>query len=79
MICIAITAAAHEAIAATLPRGSVGYEKQPSPNGQNFIWFERLALNHLDALRRQREGYSEVILRVAQIESSRPGRKRKRS
>jgi hypothetical protein len=34
MIRIAITAAAHEAIAATLPFGSVGYEAKRSADGQ---------------------------------------------
>jgi hypothetical protein len=79
MIRIAITPAAYEAISATLPLGSVGYEAKRSDQGDYFVWLERLALSRLDALRQPGEGYSEVILRVAQIEASRPGRRRGRS
>jgi hypothetical protein len=76
MIRIAITAAAYDAIAATLPLGSVGYEAKRSADGGYFIWLERRALHRLDALRQPGEGYSEVILRMARIEASRPGRRR---
>jgi hypothetical protein len=41
-----------------------------------LIWLERRALDRLDALRQPGEGYSEVILRMAEIEASHPGRKR---
>jgi len=78
MVRIAITEAAYDAIATTLPLGSMGYEKQPSADGQVFIWLERRALDHLDALRQPGEGYSDVILRMAEIEASRPGRRRGR-
>jgi hypothetical protein len=43
MIRIAITAAADEAIAATLPLGSVGYETKRTEKGEIFIWLERRA------------------------------------
>ena len=79
MIRIAITAAAHEAISSALPFGSVGYEAKRGEDRQIFLWLERRALDRLDALRHPGEGYSEIILRMAQIEASRPGRKRKRS
>jgi hypothetical protein len=78
MIRIAITAAAYEAMAATLPLGSVGYETKLSDDGRIFIWLEKGALSLLDALRQPGEGYSEVILRMAQIEASRPGPQRGR-
>ena len=74
-----ITAAAYEAIATTLPFGSVGYEAKRGEDRQIFLWLERRALDRLDALRHPGEGHSEIILRMAQIEASRPGRKRKRS
>ena len=41
MIRISITAAAFEAIAATLPFGSVGFEQEPDAKGERIIWLER--------------------------------------
>ena len=38
MIRIAITAEAFEAIAGTLPLGSVGYERESTATGGYFIW-----------------------------------------
>jgi hypothetical protein len=76
MIRIAITAAAYEVVTATLPFGSVGYDAEVTPTGERFIWLEKEALSKLDALRQPGEGYSEVILRMAQIEASKPGRRR---
>ena len=40
MIRITITAAAFEAIAATLPLGSVGYEAEANERGERLIWIE---------------------------------------
>jgi hypothetical protein len=40
MIRISITVAAFEAIASTLPLGTVGYESEPSPKGERWIWLE---------------------------------------
>ena len=48
MIRIAISQAAFDAIASTLPLGSVGYEDGPSVNGERLI---RLAPNVVDRLR----------------------------
>jgi hypothetical protein len=76
MIRIAITAAAFDAVAETLPFGSTPYEAKPTADGGYFIWLEKGSLARLDALRRPGEGYSEVILRMAEIEASRPGRRR---
>jgi hypothetical protein len=78
LIRIAITAAAYDAIAATLPLGSVGYEAKRTDHGGVLIWLERRALDRLDALRHPGEGYSEAILRMAQVEASRPERRRRR-
>ena len=74
MIRIAITAAAYEAIAATLPLGSVGYEAKRSDQGEYLIWLHKRALSRLDARREPHEGFSEVVLRLAEIKASRPGR-----
>ena len=70
------TQAAFEAITETLPFGSARYEAKPSADGGRFVWLERFALSKLDALRHPCEGYSEIIIRLAEIEASRPGRKR---
>ena len=78
MIRIAITQAAYEAIAATLPLGSVGYEAQRTDKGERLIWLEERWLDKLKAMRGPGDSYSGVILRTAEIEASRPGRRRGR-
>ena len=50
MIRIAITQAAFEAISATLPLGSVGYEG-PSVNGEYLIWLAPNVVNRLRDMR----------------------------
>jgi hypothetical protein len=56
VIRIAITQAAFDAIASTLPLGSVGFEAEFTADGGRFIWLARLALSKLDAIRRTRRG-----------------------
>jgi hypothetical protein len=63
MIRIAITQAAFEAIASTLPFGSVGYENQINERGER--WLERAVIDRLNHLRGPGESYSDVILRIA--------------
>jgi hypothetical protein len=50
MIRIAITEAAFEAIAATLPLGSVGYEAERKASGGYFIWPDQATVNKLTFL-----------------------------
>ena len=69
MIRIAITPAAFEAIAASLPFGSVGVEREPDANCERWIWPEPL-VDRLAALRGPGESYSDVILRLLETESS---------
>jgi hypothetical protein len=69
MIRIAITQAAYDAIAATLPLGSVGYEAQRSADGQIFIWLDEGAVNRLKMLRGKGESYSDVIFRLKRVVS----------
>jgi hypothetical protein len=45
MIRIAVTPAAFDAVADTMPLGSVGYEPEVAANGQRLIWVERIALD----------------------------------
>jgi hypothetical protein len=62
---ISITAAAFEALAATMPLGSVGYEPEPNAKGERWIWLEPRFVDRLRALCGPGESYSDVILRTA--------------
>ena len=64
MIKIAISAEAFEAIARTLPLGSVGYENKTDEQGQRLIWLDRAMVDRLRAMRGPGESYSDVILRL---------------
>jgi hypothetical protein len=65
MIRIAITVAAFEAIAQTLPLGSVGYEAEANDRGERTVWLEEAWVDRLGAMRGPGESYSDVILRLA--------------
>jgi hypothetical protein len=65
MVRIAISQAAFDAIAATLPLGSMGYENETNEKGERLIWLERRWLDRLNSHRRAGESYSDVILRLA--------------
>ncbi len=67
MIRIAISPAAYDAICATLPLGSVACEPQLNDCGERLIWLEQTWVNRLGAMRRQRESYSDVILRLVEM------------
>ena len=58
MIRIAITEAAFEAIARTLPLGSVSYEAEDNERGQKLIWLDDAMADRLGAMRRPSESYS---------------------
>jgi hypothetical protein len=77
VIRISITSAAFDAIATTLPLGSVGYEPQRTAEGGYFIWIERTWLNKLEALRQPGEGLSETIIRLVATEAG--GRPRRQA
>jgi hypothetical protein len=65
MVRIAITQAAFEAIARTLPLGSVGYENKIDQGGNRLIWLDQAVVDRLRSLRGAGESYSDVILRLA--------------
>ena len=65
MVRIAITQAAFDAIAKTLPLGSVGYENVTNEKGERLIGLDRAVVDRLGAMRRPGEDYSDVILRLA--------------
>jgi hypothetical protein len=62
---IAISQAAFEAIARTLPFGSVSFENAADEHGLRYIWLEHRWLDRLNSYRRPDDSYSDVILRVA--------------
>jgi hypothetical protein len=64
MIRIAITQAAFDAIAATLPVGSVGYENETNERGERYVWLAPNVVDRLRAMRGPGESYSEAILRT---------------
>ena len=64
MIRISITTAAFEAIAATLPLGSVGFELEVDARGERLVWVETAVVDKLSALRGPGESHSDVILRL---------------
>ena len=64
MVRIAISQAAFDAIAKTLPLGSVGYENATNEKGERLVWLERSVVDRLRSLRGPGESYSDVILRL---------------
>ena len=65
MIRIAITQAAFDAIAATLPLGSMSYENHVNERGERYVWLPPNVVDRLRAMRGPGESYSDVILKLA--------------
>ena len=65
MLRIAITAEAFDAIAVTLPLGSVGYERERTATGGYSIWLDSSSADKLFAEQCQGEDVSDTILRLA--------------
>jgi hypothetical protein len=65
MIRIAISQAAFEAIARTLPLGSVSFENKTDEHGNRLVWLDRAIVDRLRAMRGPSGSYSDVILRLA--------------
>jgi hypothetical protein len=65
MVRIAISVEAFEAIARTLPLGSVGYENATNDRSERLIWLEPTVLADLKAMRGPGESFRDVILRIA--------------
>jgi hypothetical protein len=60
MVRIAITQAAFEAIARTLPLGNVAFENKIDENGHRLIWLDRSMVDSLRSLRSPGKGYRYV-------------------
>jgi|SRR5271166_3891978 len=71
MIRISVTPAAFDALAATLPLGSVAFEPTPEEKSERFIWLDTAVVNRLAALGGPGESYSDVILRLVALETER--------
>jgi hypothetical protein len=69
MIRIPVTAAAFDAITATLPAGSVGFEAEPDAEGYRLIWLDEPVVARLTAMRGPRESFSDVIMRLVEQEA----------
>ena len=67
MIRIAITQAAFDAIARTMPFGSVNFEAGVDDKGERYIWLEPRVVDRLRSLRAPGESYCDVIMRLAAI------------
>jgi hypothetical protein len=52
-----------------LPLGSVGYENKVNEKGERLIWLDPRVVDRLSALRGPGESYSDVILRLVEIEA----------
>ena len=65
MIRIAISQAAFDAIAGTMPFGSVNFEAGVDDKGERYIWLPRAVMDRLRSLRGPGERFSVVILRRA--------------
>jgi hypothetical protein len=77
MIRLTISAEASDAIVKTLALGRVAVEAQTTTTDGRFIWVKKHALDQLCALRQRGEDLSGVVLRLAKIEASRVGRRRR--
>jgi hypothetical protein len=68
MIRIAPTNAAYDAIASTLPKGAARWPMQRERD-QCFIQVEAAVVDRMRSMRRSGESYSNVILRLLELES----------
>jgi hypothetical protein len=64
MIRIAISVEAFEAIARTLPLGSVAAEPYFNERGERTVWLKEVWVGRSSAMRGPTERYSDVILRL---------------
>jgi hypothetical protein len=67
MIRIVLTEAAYETIASTLPHGVARWPMQLE-RGQCFIQVEAAVVDRLRAMRKSCESYSDVIVRLVELE-----------
>jgi hypothetical protein len=68
MIRIHITAAAFRAIASSLGE-NMRFLPHNGPLGGYSVWLDKVTASQLEALRRPADSYSDVILRLAEMEA----------
>jgi hypothetical protein len=68
---IAISVAAYDAISATLPLGSVAVEPYFNDRGERVVWLDEVWVDRLGAMRGPGESYSDVIMRLVEMEPAR--------
>jgi hypothetical protein len=69
MIRILVSDIAYAAIASSLGETML-LTAQGSPQGGVFLWLDKVTVNQLAALRGSDESYSDVILRLAELEAA---------
>jgi hypothetical protein len=69
MIRVALTDAAYDAIASTLPKGAAQWPMQRD-QGQCFIQVEAAVVDRMRVMGRPGESYSQDILRLVELETS---------
>jgi hypothetical protein len=60
--------AAFDAVEVTLPLGSMGCEPGATARGERIFWIEAPVADRLAAMRGPSESYSDVILRLIELE-----------
>jgi hypothetical protein len=70
MIRLVLTEGAYDAIASTLPKGSARWPMQRD-RGKCFIQVEAAVVDRMRAMRKPGEDYSDVSLRLIEIEAGR--------
>jgi hypothetical protein len=69
MIRVAPNDAAYDGIASTLPKGAARWPMRRD-RGQCFVQVEAAVVDRMRAMRRPGESYSQVILRLVELETS---------
>jgi hypothetical protein len=70
MIRLVLTEGAYDVIASGLRKGSARWPMQRD-NGRRFIQVEAAVVDRMRTMRRPNEDYSDVILRLIEIEAAR--------
>jgi hypothetical protein len=71
VIRIAVSQAAFDAIASTMPPGCVVFDARPTSGASALSGFRATCSKKLKAMRRQGERYSDVILALAEAHAGR--------
>ena len=68
MVRIGISPAAFAAISSTLSVESLSFEAERGEKGERLIWLNEAVVDRLAAMRPPGESYSDVILRLVELE-----------